>query len=630
MNDFPQDHRGASAEKRLGHAATVPHARYRSGRELQAVVGVLTVTMLASAQVTERVSVDASGAQGTLGADLPFPGFFVSGDGQFAVFTSPSSNLVPGDANATWDIFVRDRENATTELASIAWTGSQANGPSGIYGICISIDGRFVVFHSDASNLVPGDTNGFGELFVRDRLLATTERVGVSSAGAQGNSFSFYPSISDDGRFVAFESPATNLVSGDTNGFWDVLLRDRVNGTTECVSVGVGGSQSNGDSGGGSSLSSDGRYVCFASNASNLVTQDSNGSTDVFVFDTQTGLTELVSVDSFGVAGNSWSMEASISGNGRFVTFTSNATNLVPGDTNAAHEIFVHDRLTHITERANISTNGTQGNGLAQSSKISADGLCVSFTGASSNLVAGDTTNAADIFVRDRRHGTTERVSVATSGAQANANCEMPSISADGRYVVFRSAATTLVPGDTNAYEDVFIHDRHATGFTSLCDPGGNNVLPCPCANPPSAPGRGCDNSSSTGGATLAASGIAYLSIDSLVFTTTDERPTATSILLQGNASIPTGLAFGQGVRCAGGTLKRLYVKSALGGSISAPNFGAGDPSVSARSAQLGSPIQAGLPYFYVVYYRDPVVLGGCPATSTFNATQTGSISWWP
>jgi hypothetical protein len=157
-----------------------------------------------------------------------------------------------------------------------------------------------------------------------------------------------------------------------------------------------------------------------------------------------------------------------------------------------------------------------------------------------------------------------------------------------------------------------------------------NNVLACPCANAASGPGRGCDNSSFTGGAALTASGIAYLSIDSLAFTASGEKPSATSILLQGDAILPNGVVFGQGVRCAGGMLKRLYVKTALNGSISAPDFPAGDPTVSARSASLGSPIQPGQPYLYLVYYRDPIVLGGCAASSTFNATQSGSVIYWP
>ena len=147
-----------------------------------------------------------------------------------------------------------------------------------------------------------------------------------------------------------------------------------------------------------------------------------------------------------------------------------------------------------------------------------------------------------------------------------------------------------------------------------------------PSANAP----RGCDNSSATGGASLSASGVAYLSLDSLVFTTSGEKPSATSIVLQGDAALPAGVVFGQGVRCAGGALKRLFVKTALGGSISAPDFGAGDPTVSARSTALGDSILPGQSRWYLVYYRDPFVLGGCPAASTFNATQTGAVGWWP
>jgi hypothetical protein len=128
----------------------------------------------------------------------------------------------------------------------------------------------------------------------------------------------------------------------------------------------------------------------------------------------------------------------------------------------------------------------------------------------------------------------------------------------------------------------------------------------------------------------MAASGIAYLSMDSLVFTTSGEKPTATSVLLQGTTLVSGGATYGQGIRCVGGTLKRLFTKTASGGSITCPNFGAGDPTVSARSAAKGSPISAGQSRWYLVFYRDPIVLGGCPASSTFNATQTGQVTWSP
>jgi len=168
------------------------------------------------------------------------------------------------------------------------------------------------------------------------------------------------------------------------------------------------------------------------------------------------------------------------------------------------------------------------------------------------------------------------------------------------------------------------------SGFTSLCDPGAGGVIACPCSNPPGGPGRGCDNSAATGGAILSATGAASLSMDSLVFHTVGEKPTALSILGQWSGSSSTGAVFGMGVRCASGTLERLYSKSASGGSITAPDFGAGDQGVSARSAARGDTILAGQDRFYLVYYRDPSVLGGCPANSTFNATQTGRVSWSP
>jgi hypothetical protein len=160
------------------------------------------------------------------------------------------------------------------------------------------------------------------------------------------------------------------------------------------------------------------------------------------------------------------------------------------------------------------------------------------------------------------------------------------------------------------------------------CLPGQAGVIACPCANPPSGGSRGCNNSSATGGAILNASGTPSLASDTLVFTTLDEKPTATSIVLQGDAVIASGLVFGQGVRCVGGALKRLYVKTAIAGSITAPQ--GGDPSVSSRSAGLGSVIIPGTHRWYTVYYRDPTVLGGCPPTSTFNSTPTLDASWVP
>jgi hypothetical protein len=577
----------------------------------------------ARAQTTERVSVDSAGAQGDGNSYWPS----ISGDGRFVAFQSFASNLVAGDTNGSDDVFVYDRQNRTTERVSVDSAGAQGNGFSGYPSI--SADGRFVAFLSAASNLVTGDTNAVADVFVHDRQSGTTERVSVDSSGAQGNNDSnAYPSLSDDGRFVAFGSRASNLVMSDTNGSRDVFVHDRQSGTTERVSVDSTGTQGNSNSD-LPSISADGRFVAFHGEATNLVAGDTNAFDDVFVHDRQSGTTERVSVDSAGAQGNSDSYRPSISADGRFVAFYSFATNLVTGDTNGFIDIFVRDRQSGTTERASVDSGGAQGNNGSAWPSISGDGRFVAFWSYASNLVTGDTNWFIDVFVHDRQSGTTERVSVDSGGAQGNDWSYWPSTSADGRFVAFWSHASNLVTGDTNLFVDIFVRDRGPMlPGTDLCQPGTGTVIPCPCSNPPANAPRGCDNSSATGGAQLTSSGSASLALDTVVFVTHDERPTATSIVLQGNAEISNGIAFGQGVRCAGGGLKRLYTKTASGGSITAP--GAGDPSVSARSAALGDTIVAGTSRWHAVYYRDPIVLGGCPATSTFNVTQTQLLAWRP
>ncbi|HEV8111211.1 MAG TPA: calcium-binding protein [Planctomycetota bacterium] len=566
------------------------------------------------AQVTERVDVAWNGAQSPGGGDL-IPGASVSGDGRYVLFTA-SSVLVPGDTNGTWDVFVRDRVTSTTERVSVATGGGQANGYSSLYGFWITPNGRYVAFESSASNLVPGDTNGFSDVFLRDRVARTTERVSVATGGSEGNAQSWFPSVSADGRYVAFTSLASTLVAGDTNGTFDVFLRDRLLGTTALVSAGMGGANGDSDSY-VPVISADGQFVAFESTASNLVPGDTNGTWDVFVWERLTGTMERVSVSTGGAQGNGVSSAAVISTDGRLVGFTSTAANLIPGDTNGAADAFVRDRQLGTTERVSLNSAGGQINSDSGCGPLSTDGRLVVF-------------GTGEVFIRDRVRGVTELVTVSTGGAHANGASAYASMSSDGRYVAFRSSASNLVAGDTNGRDDVFLHDRNATGFRSQCWPGVSGVVACPCSNPPSGPNRGCDNSSATGGASLSASGNAYLSIDSVVFTTSGERPTALSVLMQGSASLASGLLYGQGVRCAGGSTKRLFVKTAVGGSITAPNFVVGDSTVSARSAAKGDVIQPGQSRWYLVYYRDPIVLGGCSASSTFNATQTGQVTWWP
>jgi Tol biopolymer transport system component len=588
---------------------------------LACVAGFLLAAPI-PAQVTQRVS---AGSGGVPGNGMSYV-LSLSADGRCVAFASQASNLVPGDTNAVEDVFVADRLARTTERISVRSDGTEGNASS--TQPWISADGRFVAFVSNATNLVSGDTNGFVDVFVHDRLQHTTERVSVSSTGGQTDDMSWPASISADGRFVSFWSHARNLVPGDTNFFQDSFVRDRQSGSTERVSVGSGGAQGNGGSE-GSSLSADGRFVAFDSGADTLVPGDTNGDGDIFVRDRGNGTTELVSVNSAGIQGNGGSGYPWLSADGRFVAFVSSATNLDPLDTNADFDVFVRDLQAGVTQLASVSTAGAAGNGVSDQPSISSDGRRVQFESSATNLVPGDTNATYDVFVRDLADRTTKRVSVSSNGREANAFSYGIAISGNGRYAAFWSGATNLVPGDVEGWVDGFVHDLDATGFTSVCDPGSDGVIACPCANPPSGPGRGCENSSATGGAGLDASGIAYVSTDSLVFTTSGERPSALSILMQGNGVLSGGMVYGQGVRCVGGTIiRRLFIAQASGGSITTPDFGAGDPTVSARSAAKGDVIQAGQSRWYLVYYRDPVVLGGCPSNRTFNATQTGRVDW--
>jgi len=590
-------------------------------------LGVVVFGTTCWAQVTQRVSLDSSGAQGADESGVPS----ISADGRLVAFASNAANLVPGDLNHSSDVFLRDRQTGTTVCVSVDPNG--APGLVGSFSPAISANGRYVAFMSYADNLVPGDDNLRSDIFVRDLQTGSTERVSVDSNGVQGNDSSgrgSCPAISADGRYVAFSSDASNLVPGDTNAFEDTFVRDRVLGTTERVSVDSAGAEANYGSGRDPAISADGRFVAFASISTNLASGDTGWIEDVFLHDRLIGTTERVSVDTAGVQGNDDSEDPSISPDGRYVVFESDATNLVPVDNNGAIDVFLRDRLLATTELVARDSSGTQGNNRAVDPTISDDGRYVAFTSWSSNLVAGDTNGAWDDFVRDRVLGITERTSVDSSGAGGNTRSLAGSISGDGRYVAFRSYAVNLVPGDTNGVSDVFVRDRAHAGFASLCDPGVAGVIACPCSNPPSGPGRGCDNSSGTGGASLAASGGEYLSSDSVVFTTSGGKPTALHVVLQGVGSLPAGAIYGQGVRCVAGSLKRLYAKAAVAGSITAPDFGAGDATVHARSAALGDVIAAGSTRWYMVFYRDPTVLGGCSASSTFNTTQTRELLWQP
>jgi WD40 repeat protein len=380
----------------------------------------------------------------------------ISADGRFVAFQSNARNLVSGDRNATADIFVHDRQTRKTERVSVNSSGKETR----LYSLnaTISANGRYVAFHSQSDDLVWGDTNNRFDVFVRDRQIGVTVRASLNSSGTEGNSSSRWASISPGGRYVSFTSQADNLVPGDINGETDAFVHDLELGVTERVSVSSSGVEANGASGGGS-ISADGRYVIFTSQADNLVPGDTNGKGDAFVHDRQTGLTERVTVSSLGIEGNEGGGGV-ISANGRYVAISSSSDNLVPGDTNGEFDVFIHDRETGVTERISVSTTGLQANGPSFGTSISADGRHVAFYSEATNLVPGSANARISVFVHDRDTGVTERVSVNSLGVEGNRKNQFPAISADGRYVSFGSDAGNLVLKDTNGTDDIFVHDR--------------------------------------------------------------------------------------------------------------------------------------------------------------------------
>jgi Tol biopolymer transport system component len=389
-----------------------------------------------------RIAVADSGAPGNQGTFA----LSISPGGRFVTFDSYSSNLVAGDANNQYDVFLRDTLLGTTRLVSMAPDGAFGNGGGDTGGV--SDDGRFVVFSSASTNLVAGDTNGYPDVFVRDMQSGATTRVSQATDGTGGTGFSFHSSITGDGRFVMFESYATNLVGGDTNGVYDVFRRDILTGGMQRVSVGMLGKQGDGSSS-DAQMSGDGRFIVFTSVATNLVASDKNGHSDVFLRDTVAKTTVRVSVGNKGAEGNDASNRAQVSGDGRFVVFTSSATNLVTGDTNGATDIFLRDRAAGTTKLVSAGLGGASADNKSYEADISADGRFVVFTSDASNLVAGDTNGARDVFLRDMAAGTTTRLSVGLGGMQGNSGSYAPSITPDGQSVTFKSYATNFAAGTT-------------------------------------------------------------------------------------------------------------------------------------------------------------------------------------
>lgn len=358
--------------------------------------------------------------------------------------------------------------------ASLGISSSESNLDS--TSMSFSDDGRYIAFESHSTNLVSSDTNGLKDIFVYDKQTGSTQRVSISTSSVEANGPSHSPMISGDGNFVVFVSSATNLVSGDTNNCSDIFVRDLVNNTTIRVSVGVSSAQSDGGSD-LPSISDDGRYVGFRSIATNLIgTSDTNDKIDFFVHDTQSSTTTRYSTNSSGTEGNGDVVDGVISGDATIVTFTSLATNMASSDINDCADVFAKTISTGITEVVSKNSSSDYGNRASESVDISSNGRYVVFRSRAANLVAGDTNGYADIFLRDRTSGTIERVSVQSDGSQAFFDNRWPKVSDDGRFILFESESQNYVFEDDNIKRDVFIRDRDSS-LTTLVSTGAAGAI---------------------------------------------------------------------------------------------------------------------------------------------------------
>lgn len=583
---------------------------------------LLTCTALAvnsSAQncTPVRLSVDANGIEG----DGPSTQPAITPDGRYVVFVSAATNLVPGDTNGVADVFVHDVATGLLERVSLGAGGVECDQACSYPAI--SADGRYVVFNTGSTTLVAGDTNNSLDVYVRDRVNGTNELVSSNAAGTPGNAASFGAAVSSDGRYVTFVSWADNLVPGDTNATRDVFLRDRQLGTIERVSVGTGGVEGDDMGGSGSLLSfvtPDGRHVLFGSMASTLVAGDANGAMDAFVRDRVTGTTSLLVQAPGGGAPTNGADLASMTSDGRWVGFASAAPDLVPNDTNGTADAFVLDRSNGTIERVSLTDAGLESTGESWGPFVSLGGRFAVFSSASTDLVANDVNGRRDVFRRDRWAGTTERSVPGSSAAQPQADVYAASITAAAEFAAVAYAGDDFAFGDTNLVSDVFL--AGCTNSVSYCS-GDGTAAACPCGGV-GAWRSGCPNSFGTS-AYIGDSGRALTSADTLGLHVRNVPRNTTVQFFQSTSqqSGGNGTPTGDGLRCLSSPLVRLGTLYAPDGTAS---WGFGTPGSPPLSVQGAVP-SGGDYRYYQAYYRNPPAY--C-TQSTFNTSNALEILWLP
>lgn len=329
-----------------------------------------------------------------------------------------------------------------------------------------SANGNFIAYSSESNNLIANDNNATNDIFVFRPSNGQLKRLSQNSAGIGGDGYSQWPSFSSNGEYLVFRSDATNLVANDTNNKGDIFRYNTLNNVIERASLDSNGQELPlGTQSSIPSISSDGNLVLFFTNES-LDLIDTNNHSDAYIRNMTTGELTLVTIGSTGNVGDADTYAAAMSGDGSIIAFESIATDLVSGDDNGVSDLFIRDTIAGTTTRV-LGTGGSQGGFSVDVYDISEDGTQVLFGTFSNNYVLNDTNDSTDLFVYNTQSGIIERVSVDSMGNEANGASQTAQMDASGRYITFESKATNLDPNDSTSLKDVFLHDRQ-TGVTQL------------------------------------------------------------------------------------------------------------------------------------------------------------------
>lgn len=559
------------------------------------------------AQSTIRLTAGLGGAE----PDGPSSQPSLGGDGRYAVFVSAANNLTANDTSSSPDVFLYDAVQGTVELVSVRLPGP--SGSNVVSTPVVTDDGSLVAYASNAANLVPADGGGFTHIYVRDRTAGTTTRITQGWIGTSAG-----PSMTPDGRYIAFQSSATTVPSGP---FQDVFRFDRQNQTFVLISQSSNGTFSDGNSS-APRISADGGLVTFLSSATTLLQQDGNGQVDVYIRDVVNQRTRRTSVGWIGNQLPLASSSATMTRDGRKVCFVNAAQTTSPGDSDLSDDVFARTLNNGYVTRVSTPASRKGGNGFANESVIAGGGRYVAFRSDATDLVPVDPTpGAADVYLKDLETNAVEVVSLSSTDAPAG-DPTQPALSVDARFVAFASASG-LVAGDSNGWNEIYLRDRGAIVYTTPCAGDGTST-PCPCGNPGS-PGNGCENYGLTGGVRMSATGNPSVSNDTLRLGLTGFSAFSTSLIfLQGDGLLNggAGVGFGDGVACVGGNVIRFGRRVATGG-VSAYGAGvAGDPSVSTT----GLVVAPGTRYYQVLYAN----FGSFCGQLRRNWSNSIAVTWAP